>query len=87
MSAELGPVHLSFCPLLSLKVGQSRRSERGLVVPNERAGTMSEPLSRATFRAVTPMAPSGVIVRLCRMTTLRSLCLAGAPSGSQQRTK
>ncbi|MEW8543831.1 MAG: hypothetical protein AB2693_09880 [Candidatus Thiodiazotropha sp.] len=47
------------------------------MIPNERRATPSGAFSGTTRRAGAVFAPSGVIVRSCRMTTPRSLCLAG----------
>ncbi len=80
----VGPVYLSSPPLLPVKNRQSRRGERGLVIPNERAATTSDGFSRATRRAESLFASSRVIARLCSMATLRSLCLAGSQTGTQQ---
>ena len=77
-------------PLLRIKNRQSRREESGLARvdrsgPNERRATTSGDFLASTRRAGAIFPSSGVISRLCRITTQLSFCLAGAKNGLQQR--
>jgi hypothetical protein len=80
----LGSVYLLASSLLSLKKRQSRREEKGLVIPNERRATQSGTFSGSTRRAGTFFTFRCVIIRLCRVTTLRSFCLAEGKNSLQQ---
>ncbi len=80
-----GFVDVSSSTLLSLKKRQSRREERGLVIPNERRATPSGAFSGSTRRAGTIVAFSCVVSRLCRMTTLRFFRRAEDNNSIQQR--
>jgi hypothetical protein len=51
--------------LLYLKKRQSRREERGLVIPNKRRATPSGAFLDATRRAGAVFPSSGVIIRSC----------------------
>ena len=63
--------------LLCLKNRQARREEKGLLIANERRTTRHGAFSGATRRAEPLFLSSGVITRLCELTTPRSFCLAG----------
>lgn len=77
---------ISQAALLHLKNRQARREESGLVIPNERRTTQNGAFSGATRRAGPIFPPSGVLIRLCRLTTLRSLCLADQKNRLRQHS-
>ncbi|MFT5414869.1 MAG: hypothetical protein ACI915_001180, partial [Gammaproteobacteria bacterium] len=54
-------VDVSYMSLLPVQICQSRRGERGLVVPNERAATLIGEFARATRRTEATSASSFVI--------------------------
>ena len=73
----LGPVNTNPIGSVALKTRQSRREERGLVIPNERRATPSGAFSGTTRRAGAVFPPSGVIIRSFSSAKPRSFCLAG----------